>query len=129
MGYGSFTDAQQNIPGTSHSPVYHHKCAVRANSEVESVTQDTTVSCPDHGSEQQKDESTATRKNQTTLFRCRWEGCTYKKHFGRDVDLLRHVKHIHVLPRSFPCDVDGCSKTFNRKDNLKEHLLKKHPRS
>ncbi|KAI9928614.1 hypothetical protein ASPWEDRAFT_168587 [Aspergillus wentii DTO 134E9] len=61
MGYGSFTDAQQNIPGTSHSPVYHHKCAVRANSEVESVTQDTTVSCPDHGSEQQKDESTATR--------------------------------------------------------------------
>ncbi|PIG81888.1 hypothetical protein AARAC_003716 [Aspergillus arachidicola] len=65
-------------------------------------------------------------KNQRLAQRCKWEGCTVMKCFNREADLLRHVRTIHIAPRSYRCNVDGCFKCFNRGDNLKEHMLKVH---
>ncbi|KJK63834.1 hypothetical protein P875_00064728 [Aspergillus parasiticus SU-1] len=65
-------------------------------------------------------------KNRRLAQRCKWEGCTSTKCFNREADLLRHVRTIHIAPRSYRCNVDGCFKCFNRGDNLKEHMLKVH---
>ncbi|KAE8415233.1 hypothetical protein BDV36DRAFT_263237 [Aspergillus pseudocaelatus] len=65
-------------------------------------------------------------KNHRLVQRCKWEGCTSIKCFNREADLLRHVKTIHIAPRSYRCNVDGCFKSFNRDDNLKEHMLRVH---
>ncbi|XHG03088.1 hypothetical protein AWENTII_006410 [Aspergillus wentii] len=59
-------------------------------------------------------------------FKCKWEGCPSKPSFNRDVDLLRHVKTIHICPRSYVCYIPGCQKRFNRKDNLTEHIKNYH---
>ncbi|KAK6837542.1 hypothetical protein RU639_001425 [Aspergillus parasiticus] len=66
------------------------------------------------------------RKNQQPAQRCRWEGYTSTKWFNREAELLRHVKTIHIAPRSYRCSVDGCFKSFNRSDNLKDHKLRVH---
>ncbi|PLB50166.1 hypothetical protein P170DRAFT_435355 [Aspergillus steynii IBT 23096] len=59
------------------------------------------------------------------FFICKWEGCTHKRnHFRREIDLMRHVKNIHVSPRSYRCDV--CNMLFNRRDNLEAHTRRVH---
>ncbi|PYI09416.1 hypothetical protein BO78DRAFT_38605 [Aspergillus sclerotiicarbonarius CBS 121057] len=65
------------------------------------------------------------RKNQPKL-RCEWKDCVYKNVFNRPADLIRHLKTMHVTPHSFRCDIQGCNKTFSRKDNLMEHKLRVH---
>ncbi|KAE8356033.1 hypothetical protein BDV28DRAFT_145535 [Aspergillus coremiiformis] len=59
-------------------------------------------------------------------LRCRWEGCTFTRAFNRDADLVRHLKTIHISPRSYRCTVDGCFKSFNREDRLNDHKLRVH---
>ncbi|RMZ39659.1 hypothetical protein AFCA_002547 [Aspergillus flavus] len=66
------------------------------------------------------------RRNQQLAQRCRWEGCTSTRCFNREADLLRHVRYIHIAPQSYQCDVNGCFKSFNRGDNLKDHKLRVH---
>ncbi|OJJ43583.1 hypothetical protein ASPZODRAFT_28239 [Penicilliopsis zonata CBS 506.65] len=63
---------------------------------------------------------------QPAVFRCKWEGCRYSGSFNRIGDLLRHVRNIHVCPRSYPCPVQSCGEIFNRKDNLQEHMRRRH---
>ncbi|OGM49575.1 hypothetical protein ABOM_001657 [Aspergillus bombycis] len=65
-------------------------------------------------------------RNYRPVQRCKWEGCTSTKIFNREADLVRHVRTIHIAPRSYRCNVDGCFKSFNRGDNLKEHMFRVH---
>ncbi|KNG83295.1 hypothetical protein ANOM_008717 [Aspergillus nomiae NRRL 13137] len=65
-------------------------------------------------------------KNYRPVQMCKWEGCTSTKIFNREADLVRHVRTIHIAPRSYRCNVDGCFRSFNRGDNLKEHMLRVH---
>jgi hypothetical protein len=60
-------------------------------------------------------------------FKCKWRGCTYTGTFSRPAQLKRHVDTQHINPGSFACQVPGCAKTFNRKDNLGVHSRKMHP--
>ncbi|PWY69658.1 hypothetical protein BO94DRAFT_628485 [Aspergillus sclerotioniger CBS 115572] len=62
----------------------------------------------------------------TSNLICEWNGCTYAHPFNRAADLIRHVRNIHVSPDSFPCWVPGCDRSFNRSDNLMEHLSRVH---
>lgn len=62
----------------------------------------------------------------TSSFQCKWEGCRYPGFFNRLNALMRHVKNIHALPRTYPCPVRNCSEVFNRKDNLLEHKRRRH---
>lgn len=59
-------------------------------------------------------------------FKCKWEGCKYSGYFTRETELVRHVKCVHISPRSYLCPVAGCRKVCNRKDNLDEHLRRLH---
>ncbi|KAL4908896.1 hypothetical protein BDW74DRAFT_74383 [Aspergillus multicolor] len=60
------------------------------------------------------------------VLRCEWKDCPHRNPFRREGDLLRHVKGAHVSPRSFVCTIDGCWKSFNRNDNLQEHVRRCH---
>ncbi|KAL6233778.1 hypothetical protein BDW75DRAFT_214341 [Aspergillus navahoensis] len=62
----------------------------------------------------------------TGILQCRWEGCTYTRDFGREFELLRHIRLIHIRPRRYPCPVSPGCRAFNRKDNLVEHLRRIH---
>jgi hypothetical protein len=53
--------------------------------------------------------------------KCKWEGCKYMGSFGRDTDLLRHVKAVHVSPSKYRCPLAGCGKLFGRKDGMETH--------
>ncbi|KAE8322524.1 hypothetical protein BDV39DRAFT_209665 [Aspergillus sergii] len=66
--------------------------------------------------------------NARPILRCRWEGCTSRRHFNREADLMRHIKTLHIAPRSYKCVMENCSKAYNRGDNLKEHMLRVHQR-
>ncbi|THC87030.1 hypothetical protein EYZ11_013524 [Aspergillus tanneri] len=61
-------------------------------------------------------------------LRCRWDGCTYRRHFNREADLVRHVKTKHISPRCHKCAVKSCTKSFNREDNLRHHMARVHQR-
>ncbi|KNG91508.1 hypothetical protein ANOM_000048 [Aspergillus nomiae NRRL 13137] len=65
--------------------------------------------------------------NGSTLFRCGWKDCTYDGTFGREAELMRHVKLLHVSPRSYECRMLGCGRVFNRRDNLLDHRRRAHP--
>jgi hypothetical protein len=52
---------------------------------------------------------------------CKWEGCKYAHSFGREAELLRHVKTVHLSPSAFFCPELGCSKSCSRKDNCWKH--------
>ncbi|QRD81430.1 hypothetical protein F9C07_2276858 [Aspergillus flavus] len=67
----------------------------------------------------------STKKARRNL-RCTWKGCKYKKQFNRSAELERHVRTIHLFPYSYQCTYGGCLKRFNRKDNLKEHMIRRH---
>ncbi|KAJ6184803.1 hypothetical protein N7519_006104 [Penicillium mononematosum] len=57
-------------------------------------------------------------------FECRWIDCKHPGPFCHGSVLMRHIKTQHVNPRSIDCP--RCKKTFNRKDNMKEHLGRVH---
>ncbi|KAJ5100404.1 hypothetical protein N7456_006456 [Penicillium angulare] len=65
-------------------------------------------------------------KSDSRPFRCAWKDCGYNRGFTRKGSLLRHVKSLHLDPHSFVCPVEACSKNFSRKDNLNEHIRRKH---
>jgi ankyrin repeat protein len=56
------------------------------------------------------------------------QGCQHcDRHFATPSDLNRHVKARHrVRHELFPCSYPNCSFKTTRKDNLPQHLLKKH---
>ncbi|CAI7589901.1 unnamed protein product [Penicillium pancosmium] len=55
-------------------------------------------------------------------FICRWSGCKRPGPFSKKGVLKRHVNTQHLDPRSFKCPHRGCTVSFNRKDNLDQHL-------
>ncbi|KAJ6128698.1 hypothetical protein N7471_009915 [Penicillium samsonianum] len=57
-------------------------------------------------------------------FQCHWKDCTYRDPFSGKPALLRHIDTQHITPRSFDCP--SCNKSFNRKDNMTEHLGRVH---
>ncbi|PYH92663.1 hypothetical protein BO71DRAFT_18626 [Aspergillus ellipticus CBS 707.79] len=57
-------------------------------------------------------------------LQCGWVGCSYKRPFNRPADLMRHVKYTHISRQTFECR--DCGHSFNRKDNLREHQLRRH---
>lgn len=57
---------------------------------------------------------------------CKWEGCQYPRPFGRDADLVRHLKSVHINPGAYICPDLGCGKPFSRKDNLDAHRQRVH---
>lgn len=59
-------------------------------------------------------------------LRCKWEGCRYKGTFERETSLIRHIRKLHISPLAHPCLVPGCSKAFNRADNLTQHTRNTH---
>ncbi|KAL3440462.1 hypothetical protein BJX65DRAFT_27363 [Aspergillus insuetus] len=63
---------------------------------------------------------------QPESFICKWENCTSTHVFRREIDLMRHVKTIHVAPQAFPCHVGLCGRAFPRKDKLRDHMARVH---
>jgi hypothetical protein len=61
-----------------------------------------------------------------TSFQCKWQGCRSSRHFRREADLIRHIRTIHISPYAHPCYVEGCDRSFGRKDHLQEHLRRCH---
>ena len=61
-------------------------------------------------------------------FSCKWEGCQYPRPFGREAELVRHLKSVHIKPGAYICPDLGCGKPFNRKDNLDAHRQRVHER-
>jgi hypothetical protein len=59
---------------------------------------------------------------------CKWEGCQYPRPFGREADLVRHLKTIHINPGAYICPELGCGKPCSRKDNLEAHRQRVHGR-
>ncbi|PWY69644.1 hypothetical protein BO94DRAFT_294715 [Aspergillus sclerotioniger CBS 115572] len=63
-------------------------------------------------------------REETHDLRCGWKDCPTKSPFSRWEDLSRHIKTIHVFPQFYVCPF--CDKSFNRKDNLHEHMSRPH---
>lgn len=57
-------------------------------------------------------------------FECHWIDCNHRGAFSGESVLMRHIKTQHVNPRSIDCP--SCGKSFNRKDNMMEHLGRAH---
>ncbi|KGO72469.1 Zinc finger, C2H2 [Penicillium italicum] len=64
------------------------------------------------------------QKTRQQSFKCHWNDCTYRNAFSGKPALMRHIDTQHVSPRSFDCP--SCAMSFNRKDNLTEHLGRVH---
>ena len=75
------------------------------------VAEDTTVPAP-----------TAALTDNEDRIQCTWPDCNAT--FGRPSEMRRHLKKH--LPHSFECEVEGCSKTFYRKDKLEHHHANGH---
>ncbi|RAL17379.1 uncharacterized protein BO97DRAFT_439320 [Aspergillus homomorphus CBS 101889] len=63
---------------------------------------------------------------ETTGNPCQWSGCRTEATFRRQVDLWRHIRHLHLSPRSIICPHQSCGRVFNRDANLREHLSHIH---
>ena len=72
---------------------------------------------------------TSNDPDQVEAMLCKWEGCEYDGFFGREDDLLRHVKSVHISRSSYLCPARECSKSFNRKDNRDAHFRRLHESS
>ncbi|KAB8278269.1 hypothetical protein BDV30DRAFT_139839 [Aspergillus minisclerotigenes] len=70
--------------------------------------------------------SKANRERHAGSVRCEWKGCTYTGLFARKAELKRHVETQHIFPNSYECLEPRCMRTFNRRDNLNEHLRRTH---
>jgi uncharacterized Zn-finger protein len=46
--------------------------------------------------------------------------------FKRKAELMRHLNSIHASPHSHTCPDKRCSKLFNRKDNLRQHVIRRY---
>ncbi|KAL5051306.1 hypothetical protein BDW71DRAFT_202493 [Aspergillus fruticulosus] len=55
------------------------------------------------------------------VFRCEWKGCRSATVFGREADLIRHLKSVHIARDAYTCPEPNCDKRFGRKDHLKAH--------
>jgi hypothetical protein len=62
-------------------------------------------------------------------WQCKWEGCTYAGSFGRESDLLRHLRTKHISPGMHRCPWAKCPRVFNRKDKMREHVRQAHERT
>ncbi|KAJ6028499.1 hypothetical protein N7540_004075 [Penicillium herquei] len=60
-----------------------------------------------------------------SVFKCRWEGCTYKGTFTKEASLVRHLKTTHISPAMYQCL--PCKKAFGRKDRFSAHMRLVHP--
>ncbi|KAL3481546.1 hypothetical protein BJX99DRAFT_148701 [Aspergillus californicus] len=66
--------------------------------------------------------------NHNPVYQCKWLGCRSTTSFRREIDLMRHLKTVHVSPKAYPCTELNCPMGFGRKDHLKAHL-KTHQQS
>ncbi|KAE8313059.1 hypothetical protein BDV41DRAFT_269356 [Aspergillus transmontanensis] len=62
----------------------------------------------------------------TGLYRCEWRACKYPGVFSREAELMRHIRSKHVCPGLYKCPEENRRRSFNRKDNMMEHLRRKH---
>jgi hypothetical protein len=60
---------------------------------------------------------------------CKWEGCKFERSFGREAELLRHIRTTHISPGLYACPEAGCRKSCSRKDNLQAHRRRAHENS
>ncbi|KAK2741386.1 hypothetical protein FQN57_005671 [Myotisia sp. PD_48] len=58
--------------------------------------------------------------------KCRWEGCTSRGEFPRTVDLLRHIRTVHLDKKTIKCPHKGCKRLFSRDDHSFTHFKKVH---
>jgi uncharacterized C2H2 Zn-finger protein len=65
----------------------------------------------------------ATPATPATL-KCAWPGC--RSSFRRKADLIRHVNSQHFPAHSYRCTVEGCTRTFYRRDKLRDHERHSH---
>ncbi|KAL3470253.1 hypothetical protein BJX99DRAFT_264423 [Aspergillus californicus] len=61
-------------------------------------------------------------QDQNHGYQCKWLGCRSSTSFRRELDLIHHLKTIHISPKAYPCSEPNCSMGFGRKDHLKAHL-------
>ncbi|KAJ9491997.1 hypothetical protein VN97_g1221 [Penicillium thymicola] len=57
-------------------------------------------------------------------FECHWIDCTHRHAFSCESVLIRHIRTQHINPSSINCP--RCDKSFNRKNNMKEHVGRIH---
>ncbi|KAJ5746627.1 hypothetical protein N7520_011809 [Penicillium odoratum] len=62
-------------------------------------------------------------KETTNHLKCKWENCL-KPPFRSKGSLMRHIDTQHIAPLSFKCS--ACNRSYNRKDNLKDHQRRAH---
>ncbi|KAE8391926.1 hypothetical protein BDV23DRAFT_62331 [Aspergillus alliaceus] len=93
-----------------------------------SIYERTTTTPHNHLTARREDnkESFDDRITESTVLICKWQGCSSSNVFNRAGDLIRHIRYAHVMPLSFKCGIDGCRRSFNRKDNMKQHILTMH---
>ncbi|OJJ33467.1 hypothetical protein ASPWEDRAFT_623110 [Aspergillus wentii DTO 134E9] len=74
----------------------------------------------DFGPQQEQNE--AIKGGKINRSKCKWEVAPIRNFFNRDTDLMRHIKHIHVSPRTYSCNINRCRKSCSRKGNLMQHI-------
>ncbi|KAL5333321.1 hypothetical protein BJX70DRAFT_71592 [Aspergillus crustosus] len=62
----------------------------------------------------------------TPVFQCKWSGCQSSTIFRREVDIVRHLRSIHLSPDAHHCLEKNCRRSFGRKDHLREHKRRCH---
>ena len=58
---------------------------------------------------------------------CSTLGCSHRKPFGKQSDLNRHIRSVHLATYDHDCPYEDCSQAFKRQDKLKKHLRECHP--
>ncbi|OQE33054.1 hypothetical protein PENFLA_c001G02563 [Penicillium flavigenum] len=123
--------AQLNSP--AEDPATDYRCLVGNNIVVPSLDSTSSVQqpTPPKASDILTARGNRTRSRRANKqedpygsFECRWIDCKHPGPFCHKSVLMRHIKTQHVNPRSIDCP--RCKKTFNRKDNMKEHLGRVH---
>ncbi|CEL11191.1 hypothetical protein ASPCAL14294 [Aspergillus calidoustus] len=62
----------------------------------------------------QQELATPPSPEKQSAFICKWENCTSTHVFRREIDLIRHIKTIHVAPQAFLCQTYLRGKAFSR---------------
>ncbi|KAI9368788.1 hypothetical protein BJX61DRAFT_536966 [Aspergillus egyptiacus] len=58
------------------------------------------------------------------LYKCEWRDCHTPGRFKRELDLVRHLRTVHISPDRYRCG--DCDRAFGRKDQLNGHRTKHH---